>query len=427
MPLMLIKFTLWSLKRIPDNFLISGSAILPPSRKIYILRPCLKDSQPMLRAAAGALRPLTPSLAALRAAASLAPAAASMQQQQPHHHHQRQQRRAASALTFAEHGEPEDVLQLVQAAEGAAAPPGPRQVSLELIAAPINPSDINTIQGKYPLKPPLPGVPGHEGVMRVAAAGAEVRHLRPGDRAVPLLPALGTWRSGGLFDAAGWHAVPEGLSDDAAATLCINPPSALCMLEHFVDLKAGDVVAQNGATSAVGQHVIQLCKARGIHTVNIIRDRPDWDATVAWLRGMGADVVASEQQCKQELAQAGLPPPALGLNCVGGSAALAVAKLLRPGGTVVTYGAMALQPVPLPAALLIFKDLSFRGFWLSGGWAAAAGPAARRALLDRVAALYQGGALAAPRLQTFPLSRWREALAANATAHRNSKVALAAG
>jgi len=31
------------------------------------------------------------------------------------------------------------------------------------------------------------------------------------------------------------------------------------------------------------------------------------------------------------------------------------------------------------------------------------------------------------RLQTFPLSQWREALAANATAHRNSKVAFVKG
>lgn len=40
--------------------------------------------------------------------------------------------------------------------------------------APINPSDINTIQGKYPLKPPLPAVPGHEGVAEVVALGSQV-------------------------------------------------------------------------------------------------------------------------------------------------------------------------------------------------------------------------------------------------------------
>ncbi|GBF88511.1 hypothetical protein Rsub_01226 [Raphidocelis subcapitata] len=126
-------------------------------------------------------------------------------------------------------------------------------------------------------------------------------------------------------------------------------------------------------------------------------------------------------------ARAGLPPPALGLNCVGGSSALAVAKLLRPSSTLVTYGAMGLSPISLPASLLIFRDLAFRGFWLSGGWAAKEGPRGRAALLDRVAALYADGSLQPPRLQTFPLSRWRDALAANAAAHRNCKVAFVPG
>ncbi len=40
--------------------------------------------------------------------------------------------------------------------------------------APINPSDINTIEGKYPIRPELPGVPGHEGVGVVEAVGPKV-------------------------------------------------------------------------------------------------------------------------------------------------------------------------------------------------------------------------------------------------------------
>lgn len=40
---------------------------------------------------------------------------------------------------------------------------------------PINPSDVNTVQGKYPLMPKLPGTPGHEGVGEVVAKGDEVR------------------------------------------------------------------------------------------------------------------------------------------------------------------------------------------------------------------------------------------------------------
>ncbi len=43
-----------------------------------------------------------------------------------------------------------------------------------MLQAPINPSDINTIEGKYPIKPPLPAVPGNEGVGVVREVGSEV-------------------------------------------------------------------------------------------------------------------------------------------------------------------------------------------------------------------------------------------------------------
>jgi len=38
-------------------------------------------------------------------------------------------------------------------------------------------------------------------------------------------------------------------------------------------MSTGDAIVQNGATSMVGQCVIQLAKSRGIHSINIIRDR----------------------------------------------------------------------------------------------------------------------------------------------------------
>jgi len=41
-----------------------------------------------------------------------------------------------------------------------------------------------------------------------------------------------------------------------------SPTTALAMLERFVDLSPGDVVVQNGATSAVGQ-VIAVCDCAG--------------------------------------------------------------------------------------------------------------------------------------------------------------------
>jgi trans-2-enoyl-CoA reductase len=45
------------------------------------------------------------------------------------------------------------------------------------------------------------------------------------------------------------------------------------MLKDFGNLQQGDVVIQNAANSAVGQAVIQIAKAWGYKTVNIIRQR----------------------------------------------------------------------------------------------------------------------------------------------------------
>jgi len=55
----------------------------------------------------------------------------------------------------------------------------------------------------------------------------------------------------------------------------------------------------------------------------------------------------------------------LGLNCVGGESTMAMAGLLGNDAHLVTYGAMAKRPVPIPASFHIFKNLTSHGFWLS--------------------------------------------------------------
>lgn len=45
------------------------------------------------------------------------------------------------------------------------------------------------------------------------------------------------------------------------------------MLKDFVTLQKGDTVIQNGSNSGVGQAVIQIAKAWGINTINVVRSR----------------------------------------------------------------------------------------------------------------------------------------------------------
>lgn len=125
-----------------------------------------------------------------------------------------------------------------------------------MVAAAINPSDINTVQGKYPIKPELPGgVTGHEGVGQVIATGSGCK-LVVGDMAVPITGNEGTWRTHGLFQDSHWYKLPVELPVADAATILINPGTALLMLESFVDLQAGDCVVQNGTLLGVASSYV---------------------------------------------------------------------------------------------------------------------------------------------------------------------------
>ncbi|KAL3530660.1 hypothetical protein ACH5RR_009982 [Cinchona calisaya] len=240
-------------------------------------------------------------------------------------------------------------------------------VCVRMLAAPINPSDINRIEGVYPVRPPVPAVGGYEGVGEVYAIGSEVKSISPGDLVISFPPSSGTWQTYVVKEQSVWHKIDKSIPIEYAATVTVNPLTALRMLEDFVDLKSGDSIVQNGATSIVGQCIIQLARDRGIHTINVIRDRVGSDEAKQKLKKLGADEVYTESQLEVKNIKnllVNMPEPALGLNCVGGNAASLVLKFLRQGGTMVTYGGMSKKPITVSTTSFIFKDLSLRGFWL---------------------------------------------------------------
>lgn len=63
----------------------------------------------------------------------------------------------ASKLVYSEFGEPVDVVRVVQEKLPEIQSD---DVLVKVLAAPINPADINTIQGRYPVKPQFPAVGG---------------------------------------------------------------------------------------------------------------------------------------------------------------------------------------------------------------------------------------------------------------------------
>ncbi|XDA73108.1 hypothetical protein R6Z07M_003382 [Ovis aries] len=269
------------------------------------------------------------------------------------------------ALVYGHHGDPAKVVELKNLELAAV---GGSDVHVKMLAAPINPSDINMIQGNYGLLPQLPAVGGNEGVGQVVAVGSSVTGVKPGDWVIPANPGLGTWRTEAVFGEEELITVPSDIPLQCAATLGVNPCTAYRMLVDFELLQPGDSVIQNASNSGVGQAVIQIAAALGLRTINVLRDRPDLQKLTDRLKNLGADHIVTEEGLRKPEMKSffkDVPQPRLALNCVGGKSSTELLRHLAPGGTMVTYGGMAKQPVIASASQLIFKDLKLRGFWLS--------------------------------------------------------------
>ncbi|KAK5641694.1 hypothetical protein RI129_010241 [Pyrocoelia pectoralis] len=322
----------------------------------------------------------------------------------------REQSVMTQKLMYKEYGEPIKVLS--KQCEELNDNVKPNEVLVRMLAAPINPADINTIEGKYPSKPTLPAVGGGEGVAEIIDVGSEVRNLAVGDRIVPLKPGLGTWRTHASLPHNLVYKIPKDLGLVEAATLTVNPCTAYRMLRDFVTLKPGDCVIQNGANSACGQYVIQISRIWGLRTVNIIRDRDNVHELKRFLSALGGTHILTENELrKTNLFKTGeCPFPKLGFNCVGGQSALEVMRNLAPGGTMVTFGGMSKEPVTIPTSALIFKDIKAVGFWMTRWTQEHFESEDRSEMLEELITMMTKGEIHGPAVQIIDFSEYQQAL-----------------
>ncbi|QRW17032.1 Zinc-binding dehydrogenase [Rhizoctonia solani] len=276
------------------------------------------------------------------------------------------------AVIYSSTGDPAQVLSISRVSPlSESVPTG--HIGVKLLLSPINPADLNVVQGVYPSKPvirddlgtPSPAfIGGNEGLGQVEKLGDGVTELSVGDWVVMTKPQSGTWAS---------HAA----------------------------LEEGDYVIQNGANSAVGQAVIQIAAARKLKTINVVRDRPNIDELKQYLTSLGATHVIIEQELSNESMRIKLKEWTqskgikLGLNCVGGKPTTILAKQLGPNAALVSYGAMSKAPLSLPTSLFIFKNLTSYGYWQTR-WYETHTSEERQSMLQEITELMLADKLKAP-------------------------------
>ncbi|MCJ1458016.1 mitochondrial 2-enoyl thioester reductase [Mycoblastus sanguinarius] len=288
----------------------------------------------------------------------------------------------AKALVYSKHGSPNDVLSLHT---HSLSPPHSSLLTLRTLTAPLNPADINQIQGTYPTAPPFTttlgtptpsAVPGNEGCFEVLSTGSFAKSVRPGDWVIARQTGLGTWRTHMQVDEEQVVRVEKDkLSAQQVGTVSVNPVTAWRLLKDFVALREGEWFVHNGANSGVGRAAIQLGKRWGLKSIAVVRGRGGkvGEKLKRELEDLGAEKVVTDVEVAdkgfkdrvKEWTNGGREEVKLALNCVGGDMAMAMAKVLSAGGCMVTYGAMSKAPMRVGASMLIFKDLRFEGFWVS--------------------------------------------------------------
>lgn len=250
----------------------------------------------------------------------------------------------------------------------------PGEVLLQVLAAGINNTDINTRVGWYGPgwsgATPFPLIQGADCCGRVVAMAPDVTGQSIGQRVlvrscmrVQGFASMDTQWLGTDFDGAfaGYVKVPASevfavntnWSDAELASLPCSWGTAENML-HRARVVAGERVWVTGASGGVGSAAVQLAKRRGAH-VTAMTSRDKRDAVAA----LGADTVL----CREDGADAfsALAAADVVVDNVAGTGFGALLKALRRGGRYVSSGAIAGADVALDMRDFYLKDITLIG------------------------------------------------------------------
>jgi trans-2-enoyl-CoA reductase len=322
---------------------------------------------------------------------------------------------SASFASFASFGQPNEVVEITELATQELKS---NEVRLKMLYAPINPADINYIQGIYGIKPELPAIPGLEGCGEVIESRSD--DFQAGDLVITIKP-VGTWSEQVVCPADHVLKIPADTPIEQASMLKVNPLTAWCMLTQFNDLEEGSWVIQNAANSGVGSCVIQIAKLLGLRTINLVRR----EELIQPLTDLGADHVLLDEADSIEAIRTitGDSPPALALNAVGGDSALRLMDAIATKGIHVTYGAMGRRSLKVPNKFLIFKRIQLHGFWVTE-WIKEADAQLVGDTYQQLAQWISEGKLAQPIDSTYALAEITTALKRAMEDQRDGKVLL---
>ncbi|GAA1989776.1 medium chain dehydrogenase/reductase family protein [Amycolatopsis minnesotensis] len=236
--------------------------------------------------------------------------------------------------------------------------PAAGQVVLSMDATGVSFAEQQMRRGKYFDQPPFPFVPGYDVVGIVTAIGPGVDPALIGRR-FAAVTKVGSWASALLLDAADLVAVPDGVSAAAAETVVVNGITAWQMLHRTAGVRTGGTIVVLGANGGVGSTLVQLARHTGITVIGTASERHH--AAVRELGAIPVDYRDPELYRRiREIAPDGVDAV---FDHVGGAAVVESWRLLRRGGTLVSYGTAATKDEEGDSRLPVLKLFARLALW----------------------------------------------------------------
>jgi len=245
--------------------------------------------------------------------------------------------------------------------------PGRSEARLKVQAIGLNRAESMFFHGQYVYAPKLPAGLGYEAAGVVEAVGPDVDKGWVGKQ-VSVVPAfsLNDYSMVGEVVLAPVEALaeyPAKLSPVEGAAIWMQYLTAYGALISIAGLTKGDFVVIPAASSSVGIAAIEIAKAEGAISIATTRKSDK----KAQLTKLGADyVIATEEEdfvARVKEITSGKGARVI-FDPVAGPFLEKLTEAAQPGGIIFQYGALSMQPTPLPLVTVLTKGLWIRGYTL---------------------------------------------------------------
>ena len=280
---------------------------------------------------------------------------------------------------------------------------GDDDVLIEVHAAAVNYPDVLVVQGKYQILPERPFVPGKDAAGVVRTVGANVKHVKPGDRVVAQLE-FGGYAELVSTQGASCFRIPDSMSFEDAAAMGLVYQTAYFALVERGGFVPGERVLITGAAGGVGSAAIQIVK--GLGGVALAAVSGEDHARIA--KELGADAVIDlaapelRESLRQQVYDAtnGHGADVL-LDMLGGDVFDAAMRAVAWCGRAVVIGFASGRIPAIKANYLLVKNIAVSGLQWSDYRDRQ--PQKVLSIQDKIFQLYEQGALKPKIAETLDL------------------------